>query len=58
MRVYKFQDIVDGNYAFVAANSQEEAIEALSKKTAIRFISIESRDVNIPIVIMNNILPF
>lgn len=60
MTVYKFQDDVDGNFAFVIANTQDEAKAALEEKTSIPviFISYQPLENHLPIVWINRILPF
>ena len=61
MKIYKFQDTVDGRFAFIVAKNQIEATKALQKLTCIAFEFIESKtfeDINKPIVLMNTILPF
>ena len=61
MRIYKFQDAVDGNYAFIVAKNQAEAAKALQNLTSIPFKFIESKtleELNRPIVLMSKILPF
>jgi hypothetical protein len=61
MKIYKFQDIVDGRFAFIVAKNQGEATKALQNLTSIGFKFIESKtpeELNRPIVLMNTILPF
>ena len=61
MRIYKFQDTVDGKFAFIFANNQGDATKALQGLTSIAFKFIESKtpeELNRPIVLMNTILPF
>ena len=61
MKIYKFKDTVDGNYAFIMAKSIEEATNTLKERTSIPFKFIKSarpEDLDRPIVLLNNILPF
>lgn len=61
MKIYKFKDEVDGRFAFIVAKNQKEAIKTLQNLTSIPFKFIESKlpeELNRPIVLMNNILPF
>jgi hypothetical protein len=61
MNVYKFQDIVDGRFAFILAKNQGEATKTLQNLTIIGFKFIESKtlkEINMPIVLINKILPF
>ena len=61
MRIYKFQDVVDGNFAFIIAKSKSEAIDKLQTLTSIECNFIEDRPMNEhekPIVLLNQILPF
>jgi hypothetical protein len=61
MRIYKFQDVADGNFAFVAAAGEEEAQDAIQGHTSIGVKLIESKsleDLKRPIILINNILPF
>jgi hypothetical protein len=61
MIVYKFQDVVDGRFAFIVAKSQEEAEKTLRNLTSVDFKLVDSKSPNElsrPIVLVNNILPF
>ena len=61
MRIYKFQDVVDGNFAFIAAAGEEQAQDAIQGHTSIGVKLIESKsleDLKRPIILINNILPF
>jgi len=59
MKIYKFKDEVDGNYAFIVAKNQDEAVTALQKTISIPFKFMASKkpeELNKPIVLINNIL--
>jgi hypothetical protein len=61
MKIYKFIDSVDGNYAFILATDLDSANNHLKKITSINFTLSSYKDVEEikkPIVIKNNILPF
>jgi hypothetical protein len=61
MNIYKFKDEVDGNYAFIVAKNQGEAVTTLQKTTSIPFKFVTSKkpeELNRPIVLVNTILPF
>lgn len=61
MRVYKYKDTSDGNYAFILAKSEADAEKLVSNTTTLYYNLVESRDVeelDYPISILNNILPF
>ena len=61
MKIYKFQDTVDGKFAFIVAKNQSDATKMLQSLTSIPFEFIESKtpeEINKPIVLMNKILPF
>jgi hypothetical protein len=61
MRIYKFQDTVDGNFAFIIAKSKSEAIEKLQTLSSLDCKFIEDRSLDEygkPIVLLNQILPF
>jgi hypothetical protein len=61
MKIYKFRDSVDGNYAFILATDLESANKHLKKITSIHFTLSSYRDIEDikkPIIIKNNILPF
>ena len=59
--IYKFQDTVDGKFAFILAPSYNKAMKTLENLTSIEFNFIESKDpkeLNKSIVLINQILPF
>lgn len=61
MQVYKFRDKTDGNFAFVVANSFEDAKAFMKTLTSLEFEFWESRpieQIKTPFTIYNNILPF
>jgi len=62
MNIYKFKDEIDGNYSFIVAKNQGEAVTTLQKKTtSIPFKFIESKkpeELNRPIILINTMLPF
>ena len=61
MRIYKFKDVVDGNYAFVISKNIDEAVNSLKLTTSIDFTLIESRsleELKRTIIVINQILPF
>jgi hypothetical protein len=61
MKIYKFKDVADGNFAFIMANSESDAILILERHTSIAFLLVGSKnpsDLNRPIILLNNILPF
>lgn len=61
MKIYKFKDNVDGNYAFILAKNLAEAEEMLALLTSVPFNSVGNKypeDLSRPIVLLNNILPF
>ena len=61
MKIYKFRDTVDGNYAFILATDLKSANNHLKKITSIHFTLssyIDIEDIKKPIIIKNNILPF
>jgi hypothetical protein len=61
MKMYKFKDRIDGNYAFIIARNEHEAEIELNRHTSLQFDFVESKelkDLKNPIVVINNILPF
>jgi len=59
--IYKFQDTVDGKFAFILAPSYYNAVKTLEKLTSIDFKFVESKspeELNKSIVLLNQILPF
>ncbi len=61
MKIYKFKDTIDGNHAFILAQSESEAWAELNKITALKCRLVETRnpaDLKKPVVILNQILPF
>ncbi len=61
MKIYKFKNKIDGNFAFILAENLDEAIKFLSTKTIIEFDLVdlkEPEELQKPICILNNILPF
>jgi hypothetical protein len=61
MDIYKFQDTVDGNYAFILADDLHDAERLLETKTSLDFELVETKllcDIYKPIIIKNNIVPF
>lgn len=43
MKIYKFQDEIDGNYAFIVAKTQGEAVATLQKTTSMPFKFVASK---------------
>lgn len=61
MKMYKFKDSVDGNYAFVIAGNLQLARKKVENLTSVPFHFIEAKDLEDlpnPIVVYNTILPF
>lgn len=61
MKIYKFQDTLDGNFAFILAASQQEAEATLKAITSLPFRLVGAKapaEMPGPVVIVNNILPF
>lgn len=61
MKVFKFKDKVDGNFAFILATDFKAARIHLQKNTSIPFSLCEYKEVEEikkPIILINNILPF
>mgnify|MGYP003451128914 FL=1 len=61
MNFYKFKDTIDGNHAFILAQSESEAWAELNRITALKCRLVETRnpeDLKKPVVILNQILPF
>ena len=61
MNIYKFKDEIDGNYSFIVAKNQGEAVTTLQKTTSIPFKFVASKkpeELNRPIILINTILPF
>jgi len=61
MKIYKFKDTIDGNHAFILAQSESEAWAELNKITALKCRLVDTRnpeDLKKPVVILNHILPF
>jgi hypothetical protein len=59
--IYKFKDLVDGNYCFILAKNKDIAVGLLIQLTSIPFEFIEAKkveDIKNPFLIINNILPF
>lgn len=60
MKVYKFQDTVDGNFDFVIAWDLVQAIHKLYTSTSLPFKFLESRPLSdlAPMIVVGYILPF
>lgn len=61
MKIYKFQDTVDGDYAFVAAQNEVDAVAIMQNLTCVPLILVEIRtleEIGTPFVLINRILPF
>ncbi|TXD52706.1 MULTISPECIES: hypothetical protein [unclassified Polaribacter] len=61
MKIYKFKDEIDGNFAFIIAKNEDEAAATLTITSSIPFKFIESKNIeehNRPVILLNNILPF
>ncbi len=61
MKVFKFQDNADGRFAFILAKDKDAAVSKLMSLTSISFEFISAkdvRDIEKPMVILNEILPF
>ena len=61
MNIYKIQDAVDGNYAFIIAPTEQDAIQEMSKNTSIPFRIVDHRtlsEIGKCFIVRNDILPF
>lgn len=61
MTIYKFKDTIDGNFCFVVAKNENEALEAVKLLTSIPVVLVDQKPVeqlNKPVVIFNTVLPF
>ena len=61
MKIYKFKDKIEGNFAFILAASEEQAWQELYCITALPCRLIDTRnpaDLKKPLVVLNHILPF
>lgn len=58
MKIFKFKDKTDGNFALVIAENLNEAEKELAENTELKFVLVECENIKIPMILINNILPF